>query len=423
MGGLPVTESPLPPRRRLADWLTAYLAYSSYTEAPKRMRLWAGVSAIAGALRRKVWIDQVYFQWYPNFYVIFVAPPGVVSKTTTAGVAISLLRKVPGIKFGPDIVTWPSLVEKFAEATEMFEYTDPETGELIWRPMSAMTLESGEFGNLLDPQDRAMVDLLVTLWDGKQGDLSKSTKHSGSDSIENPWINLIACTTPSWIAGNFPEYMIGGGFTSRCVFVYADKKAQEVAYPARRVPRDLAAQAEALVADLEVISHLVGEYRLTDEAYAWGEQWYHRHNTTPNAALADDRFGGYLARKQTHIHKLAMVLSASAGDSLTITLEHLQIADALITDLEPDMTMVFSRIGRSETSFNVERLLTFIQAKGQVEWAVAYNHVHQYFPGLRNYEDIVSGMVRAGQISLVQSGPKVYLRPGPAAQPEAKPAE
>jgi hypothetical protein len=82
------------------------------------MYFWVGVSAIAGALRRKVWIDQAYFRWHPNMYIILVAPPGIVSKSTTASVAMRLLRRVPGIKFGPDVVTWQALVGAFAEATE-----------------------------------------------------------------------------------------------------------------------------------------------------------------------------------------------------------------------------------------------------------------------------------------------------------------
>ena len=186
-------------KRNHADWIQSFLEYSAFGEAPRHMYFWSAVSAVAGALRRKVWIDQAYFRWYCNFYICLVAPPGIVSKSTTAGTALALLRRVPGIKFGPDVVTWPALVSAFAESTEGFELNG------MMYPMSAMTLESSEFGNLLNPQDKEMVDLLVSLWDGKQGNFEKSTKHSWKDTVENPWINLIACTTPAWIAGNFPE--------------------------------------------------------------------------------------------------------------------------------------------------------------------------------------------------------------------------
>jgi hypothetical protein len=389
------------------DWLRSYLDYSSHTEAPKHMRFWCAVSAIAGALRRKVWIDQAYFKWYPNFYVVLVAPPGIVSKSTTASVAMSLLRQVPGVKFGPDIVTWPALVTGFAAATEAFEHPPG-----IWNVMSSLTLESSEFGNLLNPQDREMVDLYVTLWDGKQGALVKETKTSGNDRVENPWINMIACTTPAWIAGSFPEYMIGGGFTSRCVFVYADKKANEVAYPARRVPKDLSRQAERLIADLTQIASLTGEYQLTEAAYAWGERWYTQHNASPPPALNDDRFGGYLARKQTHIHKLAMVIAASRSDSLWIDEEHLVVAAQMVSDLEPDMVQVFSRIGRSDDSMHAERLVQYIRVSGRVEWEVAFRHVHKYFPALRDYENVLAGLIRAGLVKMEQEGSTVYLKAG-----------
>jgi len=316
---------------------------------------------------------------------------------------MNLLRKVPGVKFGPDVVTWPALVSAFAEATEGFEYQE------ALHPMSALTLESSEFGNLLNPQDKDMVDLLVALWDGKPGTFEKKTKHSGNDSIENPWINLIACTTPSWIAGNFPEYMIGGGFTSRCIFVYADQKAKYVAYPGLRVPGNLDAMAEKLVEDLCHISTLTGEYKLSSDAVAWGEAWYHRHYTVRSATLDDDRFGGYIARKQTHIHKLAMVLAASSSDKMEITAEHLTIADQMVTDLEPDMSFVFSKIGKSETALYAERLVWFVHSKGVVPYHEAYRYVHSYFPSMRDFEDVLAGCIRAGYDRLEQSGGTVNL--------------
>lgn len=397
--------------RKLGNWISSFLDYASFGEAPRHMYFWAGVSAVAGALRRKVWIDQAYFRWYPNFYICLVAPPGIVSKSTTAGVAMNLLRRVPGAKFGPDVVTWPALVEAFAESTEAFEYN----GE--YHPMSAMTLESSEFGNLLDPNDKQMVDLLVSLWDGKQGSFKKSTKHSGSDEVQNPWINLIACTTPSWIAGNFPEYMIGGGFTSRTIFVYADSKARYVAYPGLVVPRDLKEMENDLVNDLTHISeNLAGEYKLSAGAVEWGEKWYHQHYTTRSATLDPERFGGYIARKQTHIHKLAMVLAASGSDEMVITADHLDVAYTMITDLEPDMQFVFSKIGRSDMSMYAEKIIHFVKSKGRVGYQEVYRYVHTHFPSMRDFEDVFAGCLRAGFIKHLDG----FVMPGEAELPKAK---
>ena len=204
-------------RRNFDDWLTAYIKYAGFSEAPRRMHYWSGVSAIAGALRRHVWLDMGYFRWFPNFYIILVAPPGVVSKSTTANIAMSLLRRVPGVNFGPEAVTWQALVDSFEASTESFQIEDTHYIQ------SAMTIESAEFGNLIDPSNREQIDFLVSLWDSKIGSFQKVTKGSGTNNVENPFINLIACTTPAWIAGNFPEYVIGGGFTSRCLFVYEDQ--------------------------------------------------------------------------------------------------------------------------------------------------------------------------------------------------------
>ena len=107
--------------RLLKDWLPAFMAYTAGTEAPRMMHFWCGVSAIAGALRRKVWIDMKRFRWTPTFYIIFVAPPGIISKTTTMDMGMDLLKQVPGIKFGPNSVTWQALVTSFAAASESFE--------------------------------------------------------------------------------------------------------------------------------------------------------------------------------------------------------------------------------------------------------------------------------------------------------------
>ena len=320
------------------------MEFASYGEAPLKMLFWTGVSTIAGALRRRVWIDQKYFQWLPNFYIILVAPPGIIAKSTTANVGMNLLREIPDIRFGPDVITWQALITSLAKSTE--SVPDPRhSGEFF--PMSCVTFCSDELGNLLNPHDRDLIDALVTLWDGKRGEFLKETKTSGSDRVENPWVNIIGCTTPAWISGNFPEYMIGGGFTSRCVFIYADRKRQLVAYPDGNVPTSFDDARAKLIHDLEIISTMFGQFELAHDARKWGEQWYARHWANPPIHLTGDQFGGYLARKQTHLHKLSMILAAAQSNELIVRTDHLQAAEEMINVIEQDMPKVFSRIGQS----------------------------------------------------------------------------
>jgi hypothetical protein len=381
--------------RHYEDWLKAYIDYAGFSEAPKRMHFWSGVAAVAGALRRRVWLSMGYYRWCVNHYIIFVAPPGIVSKSTTVAIAMDILRKVPGVSFGPDIVTWPALVSAFAAAMESFDVAGD------YHTQCALTLESSEFGNLVNPTDREMIDLLVTLWDSKQGGFSKVTKNSGNDKVENPWINLIACTTPSWIAGNFPEYVIGGGFTSRCLFVYTDQKEKLVAYPIFHIPQGMKTTQEKLAQDLEhIASSLVGPYELSKGAREWGEDWYKRHYASPPPHLQDDRFGGYLARKQTHLHKLAMILAAATRDELVIQPEDLILANTQITDLELDMPKVFARIGRTEDSIQAERFIQFVTKNSPVSYQAAYSYVHSAFPFVKDFEGIVAGAVSAGLVRI-----------------------
>jgi len=384
--------------RQFADWIPAYLDYMSGSEAPNRMHFWTAVSTLAACLRRKVWIDMMRFKWTPNFYIILVAPPGIISKTTTMDAGIELLKKVPGIKFGPDVVTWQALVTAFTASEESFQY------ESDWLPMSPLTLASGELGNLLNPQDKDMVNLLISLWDGRNS-FEKVTKMSGTDVVSAPWINMIGCTTPHWIADNMPQATIGGGFISRCVFVFADRKVAFVAYPDEVTRKDHAEYQQRLVRDLEHISvNLVGPYGLSPDARAWGKEWYQKLWTEANKRGEDDRVDGYLARKQTHMHKLALILAVSRGDEPVIDLIDLIAADKMLEETEVDLPRVFSRIGRTEESIQAERFVTYVKSRKRVAYQEAYRYIHSAFPNFRDFEGIIQGAIVSGQIRLSYEG-------------------
>lgn len=183
-----------------------------------------------------------------------------------------------------------------------------------------------------------------------------------------------------------------------------------MAYPGLTVPKDSREKEARLVQDLEhIATKLVGEYKLSREALEWGQDWYIKHNTTRPAHMQDDRFGGYLARKQTFVHKLAMILAASQRDELIITKSDLETSAVMVTDLEAEMVNVFSKIGLTESSLATQRLLDYIRRQGVCSYEQAYRFIHSQFPQFRDYEDMLKGLIQAGYVRLVQQGDTFML--------------
>lgn len=385
--------------RRCTHWLNSFLEYTDYAESPRQMRFWAGVSAVAGALRSHVWFPQYYYTWYPSFYIILVAPPGVVSKSTTAGMATKLLREVPGIHFGPDVATWQSLMGAFAAVGEQFEYQGD------FKPMSALSISASELGSLIDPRDGAMLNFYIDMWDGLDK-YDKITKTSGSEVIEAPILNLIGCTTPSWISSNMDLASVGGGFASRCVFIYADRKAKYVAYPALAVRPATDALRADLIADLEhIATQLVGPFTITSEAVAWGDVWYENLGEGPRPTwLQDEKLDGYLTRKQAHLHKLAMVIACAQRDDLTLTLADLQEADGILTSTEQTMSKVFERIGRTQASLQLDGVVNWLEIAGHVPLATFRAKMQTLYPKAVDIDSVMKGLAEAGRISFNGTG-------------------
>jgi hypothetical protein len=388
-------------QRELPDWLSEFVRNTEWGEPPQRVYFWVGVAAIAAALQRRVWIDMGTFQWLPNLYTVIVGPPGIINKSTTCDLGFAqLLYHVKNIHFGASTLTWQSLYDAFTEVHETIQLDDRTQIN-----QNALVIVSREFGNTINPTDTELIDQLVACWDGMR--MAKRTRMDGEIVIETPSLNIIGCTTPSWISENVPQYLIGGGLTSRMLFVYADKKERYVAYPKRVMPLDYRERQARLLRDLTRIAQLKGEFLLTEEALDWGTAWYEDFHKNQAQKLDKTLIGGYIARKQTLVHKVAMCLSASSGDSLTITLTDLQRAEAYITKLEEHMPLVYSKIGMSKESSAAETIIAFIERnadkEGWVPWTVIYRYMHKAFPNPEHLEDIVRGLLESGQVKINKS--------------------
>lgn len=365
--------------RNFPNWLQAYMQHTRDTEAPDVFHFWTGVWTIAGALRRRVWINMRKFQWTPNFYIILVGPAGIVTKSTTTRAGEHILRKVAEasvldpafrINFGPQSATWQSITKSLEEAQENFHVGADR------HDMSAISMSITELGTLLKMEDRVLGDVMTSLWDGQLEVWGHDTRTTGKIAVKNPWLNIIGCTTPSWMQNNFPEQLIGGGLTSRIVFVFGEIKRQLIPYPDEIIPTtEYYAHEKKLVDDLKDIALLAGNFILTPPARDWGRDWYTRLWTSRPLHMASDRYSGYIARKQTHIHKLAIVLAAAKRSDMTIQKEELEEADAILTEVEPHMTRVFESVGMVDDAKNVAQIMTFVRAYGWINLDDLYRMV------------------------------------------------
>jgi hypothetical protein len=155
---------------------------------------------------------------------------------------------------------------------------------------------------------------------------------------------------------------------------------------------------------------MTGPFILTPSARSWGAAWYESFWKDSVSRMDDQMAQGYAARKQTHIHKVAMVLSASRSPDLVIQEEDLQLANNMLLDIEMDMPKVFSRIGRTEDSMQAERFIDFVKQKGLVTYHEAYKMIHIHFPNFRDFEGILTGAVNSGQICLVNTHQGIMLK-------------
>lgn len=377
------------------SWLDDFVAWSGYGESPEKYLYWTGVATIAGALRRKVWIQEKGYQWTPNFYILLVGPPGGPKKTTSINFGLQLLRRIDGIDFGPDNMTWQQLITHMADARQTF-VVDGANFEA-----SCVTISVDEFGTFFDPSDRLLVDSMTGLWDSKLGVYKKETKTMGCDEIVNPWLNVIAGTTPGWLSDNFNSKLLRSGFASRPVFLYADKAPRDVAYPSLQVP-DCAAQSAmeaSLMERLNEYSTYAGRFALTDDAYKWGASWYVDYKAQ-QAAMHDGREAAFYERRQTHLHKLAMVISVSRGDFPAITAAHLAEADIKLHEIDPDIKTIFGFVGQTRMSQAASELLEVLRKVKQVRKIELFRRYFFRTMDEKEFEVAINSVRAAGYVKM-----------------------
>jgi hypothetical protein len=357
------TYTPPVPRaaRNYPDWIAAFVAtFDSKTESPTRLLFWTAVAAVGGAVTRHCHIDEKVFKLFPNWYIVFVAPPGQLNKSTTINYGIDILRDLPHVYLSADCTTYPAFIRDLAaQQKEMRSKITDDGADDEWVLQCAVTAPISEFGTFFKPEDEDMVNGLTDLWDCRNL-IVKDTKTSGTDVLEHPFVNLIAGTTTKWIKDKVKEQLGGWGLSSRIIFVYEEKKTKFIARPGEMWgPGEYEQTTRKLLEDLKQISNLEGPMTFSPAANALTHSWYDDHQRRIQAHNKDEDadawLGYFLARKQAHVHKLAMVLSLSRRSTLVI--EEDDFLDALreVEAVEAEVPFIFKHVQQPTSLALTER--------------------------------------------------------------------
>lgn len=339
--------------RKLPDWIEAFMLYTDNTEPPTLFRKWTAISTIASALQRKVRVEWgTDLTFYPNLYIVLVGP-SATGKGTAMSPALNIINEVPAVRMSAQATSLQALIRRLKE-TNLTDI-DMETGAQQFH--SSMTIFSKEFTVFLGYHNRELMSSLCD-WYDCDNKWSYETISRKKEEIVGVWVNLFGATTPDLIQSSLPIESIGGGLTSRIIFVFEEKKGKLVILPTK-TQKELELRSY-LVEDLEKISMLSGSYKWTDGFVdAWSAWCYECESSPP---FYDNKFDGYLGRRRAHVMKLAMIISASHGKhDYVLSGDDLEEAIALLKEAEVKMGLVFRGVGKSETSDLMHKAMTFLE--------------------------------------------------------------
>ena len=337
--------------RNLSDWLDSFMLLTDNSEPPVLFRKWAGISAIASALQRKVKLDLgLSLTFYPNLYVVLVGP-SATGKGTAMKFAADIIEQVPSIRLSAQATSLQALIRRMKE-TNLTD-VDMQTGEQHYH--SSLTIFSTEFTVFLGYHNQELIAALCEWYDcGSRW--SYETIARKKEEVIGVWVNLFAGTTPDSLQASLPIESIGGGLTSRIIFVCEEKRAKLVIVPTK-TEEDIKLQ-QMLANDLEMISMLSGTMRYSKAFIDYYTGWCHKAAATP--PFYDKKFDGYCGRRRKHLLTLAMICNASRSDDMIMELEDIERASFLLAEVEIKMGTVFKGMGKSDISSLINDAVVYV---------------------------------------------------------------
>ena len=351
------------------ETIKKYLKLVEKTEPPVLHHIWSLVSMMSANLGRRCWFEFGSTPIYPNQYILLVGDPGV-RKSTAMSLAKKMIKGNRSIRIAPDDTGGQrqglimAMIGQEDSMESMLEgLTDCEFSDLAEDSSSAINLDSpvspedrhtmyvfaSEFASFIGQSCYELVTFLTKIWDGE--DHNYTLKNS-KQILEKPLLNLLGGTTPTAMSQALPLEVVGQGFLSRVVLVYAESSVK-IARPQ--------ALAEEGVAEIHkvfdyVAQNFSGAFKETENSAKLLDSLYFKEHRIP-----DTRFVYYMTRRHTHLIKLTMAMAALRGSQEIIS-EDVEDAEELLSLTEQVMPNALGEFGLSPLGAARQKLLEYLNS-------------------------------------------------------------
>ena len=361
--------------RNYTDFVQACVDAVADSPIPKPFAQWSALSAVAGAMGRRVWYSMANYDIRSNLFVILVAPPGrnksvslilpftkVFSKLTTpvgtneddqnfnSGLDQYGLRNYP-LYVIQDRITPEKLAVDMTKITRLdLRLSTPALDEFY---DSSMTLVTSEFGTFMGRHERYLQMFMTDMWDSKM-EYSHKTKTAGEYLIKGPCLNWLACATPEQFVDNLPEDARSQGLLSRILPIYYDGERIPQSLIQKRVSENT---IDNLREDLADISKMYGPMTFDKDCFKIVDEDI-KAGIPPEPT--DNHLSEYVQRRVYQFIKVAIAVSASKRGTRKIMLEDWEFTKELMFAAEKQMPKALEGFGMGRTGRIAHDMVTWL---------------------------------------------------------------
>lgn len=314
-------------------------------------------------MERRCFIQVQGGYLYPGqIMVVLVSKSAITKKTTAARMAADLLRSLEPwqIHLLPRKLSPQQLLFSLQRLDdEKVPLKDPDGR----RVHSAGFIFAEELGAMFTTE--AFAETLATqinqLNDCPRGKFPVEFR-SWKAELWQPCITMLGCITPKGIARELPRAARTAGFFGRLLLVHRN-------YTERRSsllddePMLATQWRRELEVELGEIASMRGRFVPSPEAVTWHKEWYYDiyEPWLRTLDLPEGEQTGYYGRKESHMIRVAMALSASERRDLVLTPQHFKTALKMLEEIEREFTAALAEIGTNPYSEYDRRLLETLE--------------------------------------------------------------